>query len=169
MCFEWLLQAFARWQPGILFDTAVYSIHAQSWCSTGLEPKVIYALKVIKQLCHAGFCQQNGWLGLLPWILYTRWTLWAHVWGAIQAARCSITGSKFSTNSFTRRERERERERDPICSATFSTHHRIIRMTTDFVAISLTLNLFVFVDIMHWFCRNRVHAFTMILWLFICI
>ena len=66
MCFELLLQAFARWQPGILFDIAahpileypsidsysqpslwtqfkvatVYSIHNQSlsWCSTGLIP-----------------------------------------------------------------------------------------------------------------------------------
>ena len=66
MCFEWLVQAFARWQPGILFDTCaqpileyrwivcykqlslqtqfeiatVYSIHTQSlsWCLTGLVP-----------------------------------------------------------------------------------------------------------------------------------
>ena len=66
MCFERLLQAFARWQPCILFDIAaqpileyrwidsytqlslrtqfkvatVYSIHTQSlsWCSTGLVP-----------------------------------------------------------------------------------------------------------------------------------
>ena len=69
MCFEWLLQAFARWQPGNLFDIAaqpileyrwidsytqlslqtqfkvatVYSIHTQSlsWCSTGLVPNVL--------------------------------------------------------------------------------------------------------------------------------
>ena len=69
MCFERLLQAFARWQPGILFDIAaqpileyrwidsysqlslqtqfkvatVYSIHTQSlsWCSTGLVPNVL--------------------------------------------------------------------------------------------------------------------------------
>ena len=68
MCFERLLQAFARWQPGILFDiaaqpileyhwidsysqtslrtqfkVAVYSIHTQSlsWCSTGLVPNVL--------------------------------------------------------------------------------------------------------------------------------
>ena len=69
MCFEWLLQAFARWQPGILFDIAakpileyrwidsysqpslrtqfkvatVYLIHTQSlsWCSTGLVPNVL--------------------------------------------------------------------------------------------------------------------------------
>ena len=69
MCFERLLQAFARWQPGNLFDIAaqpileyrelivihncpcehsfkvatVYSIHTQSlsWCSTGLVPNVL--------------------------------------------------------------------------------------------------------------------------------
>ena len=69
MCFERLLQVFARWQPGILFDIAaqpileyrwidsytqlslrtqfkvatVYSIHTQSlsWCSTGLVPNVL--------------------------------------------------------------------------------------------------------------------------------
>ena len=69
MCFEWLLQSFARWQPSILFDIAaqpileyhwmdsysqpslrtqfkvatVYSIHTQSlsWCSTGLVPNVL--------------------------------------------------------------------------------------------------------------------------------
>ena len=69
MCFERLLLAFARWQPGILFDIAaqpileyrwivsysqpslrtqfkvatVYSIHTQSmsWCSTGLIPNVL--------------------------------------------------------------------------------------------------------------------------------
>ena len=69
MCFERLLQAFARWQPGYLFDIAaqpifeyswiasysqqflrtqfkvatVYSIHTQSlsWCSTGLVPNVL--------------------------------------------------------------------------------------------------------------------------------
>ena len=69
MCFERLLQAFARWQPGNLFDIAaqpileyhwtdsytqlslrtqfkvatVYSIHTQSlsWCSTGLVPSVL--------------------------------------------------------------------------------------------------------------------------------
>ena len=69
MCFERLPQAFARWQPGNLFDIAaqpileyrwmdsytqlslrtqfkvatVYSIHTQSlsWCSTGLVPNVL--------------------------------------------------------------------------------------------------------------------------------
>ena len=69
MRFERLLQAFARWQPDILFDIAaqpileyrwidsytqlslrtqfkvatVYSIHTQSlsWCSTGLVPNVL--------------------------------------------------------------------------------------------------------------------------------
>ena len=69
MCFERLLQAFARWQPDILFDTGaqlileyrwivscsqpslqtqfkvatVYSIHtqSQSWCSIGLVPNVL--------------------------------------------------------------------------------------------------------------------------------
>ena len=69
MCFERLRQAFARWQPGILFDiaaqpifeyrwidsysqpslrtqfkvTTVYSIPTQSrsWCSTGLAPNVL--------------------------------------------------------------------------------------------------------------------------------
>ena len=69
MCFERLLQAFARWQHGNLFDIAaqpileyrwidsysqqslrtqfkvaiVYSIHTQSlsWCSTGLVPNVL--------------------------------------------------------------------------------------------------------------------------------
>ena len=69
MCFERLLQAFARWQPGNLFDIAaqpileyrwiysytqlslrtqfkvatVYSIHTQSlsWCSTWLVPNVL--------------------------------------------------------------------------------------------------------------------------------
>ena len=69
MCFERLFQAFARWQPGILFDivaqpileyrwidsysqqslrtqfkvATVYSIHTQSlsWCSTGLVPNVL--------------------------------------------------------------------------------------------------------------------------------
>ena len=69
MCFERLLQAFARWQPDTLFDTGaqpilecrwtdsysqpslqtqfkvatVYSIHTQSlsWCSTGLVPNVL--------------------------------------------------------------------------------------------------------------------------------
>ena len=69
MCFERLLRAFARWQPGILFDIAtqplleyrwidsysqpslrtqfkvatVYSIHTQSlsWCSTELVPNVL--------------------------------------------------------------------------------------------------------------------------------
>ena len=69
MCFERLLQAFARWQPGILFDIAaqpileycwidsysqpslrtqfkvatVYSIHTRSlsWCSTRLVPNVL--------------------------------------------------------------------------------------------------------------------------------
>ena len=90
MCFERLLQAFARWQPGILFDTAaqpileyrwidsytqltlqtqfkvatVYSIHTQSlaWCSTGLVGTQCTTQRDDGLCKPCALCSRSSWL-----------------------------------------------------------------------------------------------------------
>ena len=46
MCFERLLQAFARWQPGILFDTAAQPILEYRWIDSYSQPSLRTQFKV---------------------------------------------------------------------------------------------------------------------------
>ena len=46
MCFERLLQAFARWQPGILFDIAAQPILEYRWIDSYSQPSLRTQFKV---------------------------------------------------------------------------------------------------------------------------